>query len=290
MHANTEHKYHYWLCCYQHVIKQYIQICLVQLHPNMFGANTATLIFECDGRCKTLDASADGYVRAEAVACAILVPAATLTPDQATTAVLLRGSAVGQDGRSSSLTAPNGPSQQQAIRAAVQDAHEALQLSHLQMHGTGTPLGGEHVQLARVYTLQSGHVNMHVACMVHCPCRSICMSRGPFLEERMLKMLVCAHCSVIWAHVHSCMLPVDAEVSAWHLVKSHSRYTDTVRISGGNLTAYLQCESQMPCSHLSLNRQHAMRPCCCVISMCRVFTLPGCVYGQCCMFIGDVYR
>ena len=93
-------------------------------------------------RCKTLDAAADGYVRAEAVACAILVPAASLSPDQATSAVLLRGSAVGQDGRSSSLTAPNGPSQQQAIRAAVQDTHEALQLSQLQMHGTGTPLGG----------------------------------------------------------------------------------------------------------------------------------------------------
>ena len=95
----------------------------------------------CD-RCKTLDAAADGYVRAEAVACAILVPAGSMSPDQATSAVLLRGSAVGQDGRSSSLTAPNGPSQQHAIRAAVQDTREALQLSQLQMHGTGTPLGG----------------------------------------------------------------------------------------------------------------------------------------------------
>ena len=100
-----------------------------------------TLLLTC--RCKTLDASADGYVRAEAVGCAILLPAATLTPQEAASAVLLRGSAVGQDGRSSSLTAPNGPSQQQAIRAALQDVHEELQLSHLQMHGTGTPLGGQ---------------------------------------------------------------------------------------------------------------------------------------------------
>jgi acyl transferase domain-containing protein len=65
-----------------------------------------------EGRCKTLDAAADGYVRAED--CIVfLLNAALETDSTQRPLVLVSGSAVNQDGRSSSLTAPNGPSQQQ---------------------------------------------------------------------------------------------------------------------------------------------------------------------------------
>ena len=100
------------------------------------------IIINC--RCKTLDASADGYVRAEAVGCAILVPASAVPEGMLPGLVLLSGSAVNQDGRSSSLTAPNGPSQQGVIRQALQAGSlDGRQVSQLQMHGTGTPLGGK---------------------------------------------------------------------------------------------------------------------------------------------------
>ena len=66
-------------------------------------------------RCKTLDASADGYVRAEGCMALALAPARSTV----TAAVLIMGSAVGQDGRSSSLTAPNGPAQQRVSVAAL---------------------------------------------------------------------------------------------------------------------------------------------------------------------------
>jgi acyl transferase domain-containing protein len=64
-----------------------------------------------DGRCKTLDVAADGYVRGEACTALHLEPLASRSASAA--AVCLAGTCVNQDGRSSSLTAPNGPSQQQ---------------------------------------------------------------------------------------------------------------------------------------------------------------------------------
>ena len=75
--------------------------------------------------------------------CAILVPASAVA-EGGPGLVLLSGSAVNQDGRSSSLTAPNGPSQQGVIRQALQAGSvDGRQVSQLQMHGTGTPLGGK---------------------------------------------------------------------------------------------------------------------------------------------------
>jgi acyl transferase domain-containing protein len=101
-----------------------------------------------DGHCKTLDKSADGYVRAET--CIVLHLLASSPGDTAAAAtaagnssrgsssILLRGTFVNQDGRSSSLTAPNGPAQQGVIRGALQAA--SLLPGHilgLEMHGTG---------------------------------------------------------------------------------------------------------------------------------------------------------
>jgi acyl transferase domain-containing protein/acyl carrier protein len=92
-----------------------------------------------DGRCKTLDASADGYVRGEACVTLELRLVCTSTEsDQGS----ICASAVNQDGRSSSLTAPNGPSQQRALRAALRVAgRHGGTMAGLELHGTGTPLG-----------------------------------------------------------------------------------------------------------------------------------------------------
>lgn len=95
------------------------------------------------GRCKTLDAAADGYVRGEAVVTALLQAqgehSAQGTKDgSASWCLLVRGSAVNQGGRSSTLTAPNGPSQQDVLRNALQDAGASPDdIFGLQMHGTG---------------------------------------------------------------------------------------------------------------------------------------------------------
>ena len=89
------------------------------------------------GRCKTFDASADGYGRGEAVALAMLQHA-DLASGMPGLLGLVHGSAVNQDGRSSSLTAPNGPAQTALVRAALTAADaQPASVSFVSLHGTG---------------------------------------------------------------------------------------------------------------------------------------------------------
>ena len=94
------------------------------------------------GRCQTLEQTADGYGRSEA--CVAMWLQAVAANGNSTDAhdrqllAVIQGSAVKQDGRSSTLTAPNGPSQQQVLQKALEDAAtHPYDIALNQLHGTG---------------------------------------------------------------------------------------------------------------------------------------------------------
>lgn len=95
-----------------------------------------------DGHCKTFDESADGYVRGEGCGMVVLKRLSDAERDGDRILAVLRGSAINQDGRSSGLTAPNGTAQEAVIREALANARvQAKDISVIEAHGTGTPLG-----------------------------------------------------------------------------------------------------------------------------------------------------
>ncbi|CAM9878889.1 unnamed protein product, partial [Chrysoparadoxa australica] len=95
-----------------------------------------------DGHCKVFDELADGYVQAEGCGAVILKSLDQAKADGDNILAIVKGSAVGHNGRSASLTAPSGTSQQIAIRSALQEAGVMPEeVSYVETHGTGTALG-----------------------------------------------------------------------------------------------------------------------------------------------------
>ncbi|MBD2523535.1 type I polyketide synthase [Nostoc sp. FACHB-133] len=95
-----------------------------------------------DGRCKTFDASADGYGRGEGCGIVVLKRLSDALADGDPILALIRGSAYNHDGSSNGLTAPNGSAQEKLLRKALENANvQAHQIQYVETHGTGTPLG-----------------------------------------------------------------------------------------------------------------------------------------------------
>src|SRR5690349_15287565 len=95
-----------------------------------------------DGRCKTFDAAADGYVRGEGCGVVVVKRLDDAIRDGDRIRAVIRGSAINQDGASGGLTVPNGVAQQRVIAEALQRAGVAASdVGYLEAHGTGTSLG-----------------------------------------------------------------------------------------------------------------------------------------------------
>lgn len=114
----------------------------VLLSPHIFAAFCEGRALAEDGRCKSFDARADGYVRSEGCGIVVLKRLSDALAANDNIAAVIHGSAVNQDGRSNGLTAPNGLAQQMVIRAALAEAQlSAEDIGYVEAHGTGTSLG-----------------------------------------------------------------------------------------------------------------------------------------------------
>lgn len=94
------------------------------------------------GRCRTFDAAADGMVRGEGCGIVVLKPYGRALAEGNPILALIRGSAVNHNGRGAGLTVPSRQAQTAVVRQALHQAQiKPHQVSYIEAHGTGTPLG-----------------------------------------------------------------------------------------------------------------------------------------------------
>ncbi|WP_239651188.1 type I polyketide synthase [Mycobacterium sp. UM_Kg27] len=95
-----------------------------------------------DGRCKTFDADADGYVRGEGAGVVVLKPLSRALEDNDPVYAVIRGSATNSDGRTNGLIAPSGRAQEHVVAEAFRRAGlPAGAVQYVEAHGTGTSIG-----------------------------------------------------------------------------------------------------------------------------------------------------
>ena len=181
---------------------------LLVLVPQSTMMLAAAGLMAPDGRCKTFDAAADGYVRAEA--CKVLylagshaagstgndtlshssdIPDAGITsravdadadqPNEQRPVAVLLGCGVNTNGRASALTAPHGPSQLSLQRGVLRDAGlSAAQVDGVQLHANGTPLG-DPIEIGAAAAAYQARVSAQSECArdAHPACL-LCYQRG----------------------------------------------------------------------------------------------------------------
>ena len=110
------------------------------LAPENTVAVCRTRALARDGRCKTFDATADGFVRSEGCGIVALKTLSQATADGDRILAVIRGAAVNHDGASSGFTVPNGKAQEALILKALGGLAPA-EIDYVEAHGTGTALG-----------------------------------------------------------------------------------------------------------------------------------------------------
>jgi acyl transferase domain-containing protein len=110
--------------------------------PKLFISFAKAGMLSPDGRCKTFDRAANGYVRGEGVGALLLKPLSRAIADGDHIYGVIKGTAVNHGGHVSSLTVPNPNAQADLLIAAYEQAQfDPRTISYVEAHGTGTPLG-----------------------------------------------------------------------------------------------------------------------------------------------------
>ncbi len=110
--------------------------------PKHFIAFSKSGMLSKDGKCKTFDDSADGYVRGEGGAILVLKPLSKAIEDQDLIYAVIKGIGTNHGGRTNSLTVTNPNAQARLITDVYEKAKVSPDtVSYVEAHGPGTPVG-----------------------------------------------------------------------------------------------------------------------------------------------------
>ncbi|KAG5795056.1 hypothetical protein H9Q69_005899 [Fusarium xylarioides] len=110
--------------------------------PSTSAPMFADEILAPDASCKTFDASADGYARAEGITAVYIKPLADALRDGNPVRAIIRATSINCDGKGVSLVTPNGYAHEALMRATYSSVGlDPKDTAFIECHATGTPTG-----------------------------------------------------------------------------------------------------------------------------------------------------
>ncbi|MCG8339224.1 MAG: SDR family NAD(P)-dependent oxidoreductase [Proteobacteria bacterium] len=110
--------------------------------PSPYIAFSKAGMLSPDGKCKTFDKDANGYVRGEGVAALLLKPLSRAIADNDHIHAVIKSAVINHGGRVNTLTSPNPNLQAKLLIEAYEKAGVAPNsIDYIEAHGTGTSLG-----------------------------------------------------------------------------------------------------------------------------------------------------
>ncbi|KAI1293162.1 polyketide synthase for naphthopyrone YWA1 [Xylaria venustula] len=114
----------------------------VMTNPDNFAGLDKGHFLCKSGNCKTFDDGADGYCRADAVGTVILKRLEDALADKDPIQAVICGAYTNHSAEAESITRPNAGAQAAIFRRILNDSgHDPLDVSYIEMHGTGTQAG-----------------------------------------------------------------------------------------------------------------------------------------------------
>ncbi|KAK6355280.1 hypothetical protein TWF696_004392 [Orbilia brochopaga] len=112
-----------------------------------------------EGRCKSFDASANGYGRGEGASILVMKKLSDAMIDGDKILAVLKGSAVGQDGKTNGIMSPNQSVQEDVAKKALQVAGVSpLSVAFVEAHATSTPVG-DPCEVAAIASIYGNGIN-----------------------------------------------------------------------------------------------------------------------------------
>lgn len=110
--------------------------------PDIFAGLSRGMFLSKTGGCKTFDANADGYCRADGIGTVVLKRLGDAESDNDNILAIILGAATNHSAEAISITHPHAGAQAYLYESILYDAGvDAHDISYIEMHGTGTQAG-----------------------------------------------------------------------------------------------------------------------------------------------------
>ncbi|GAB5402655.1 MAG: hypothetical protein Aurels2KO_08860 [Aureliella sp.] len=170
--------------------------------PDFYVAFSQLGVLSPDGRCKTFDARANGYVRSEGAGAILLKPLSAALRDNDPVYAVVRSTALNQDGRTPGMTVPSQAAQETLMRAACEKAGIAPgDLQYVEAHGTGTAVG-DPIEATAIGSVVSDGRPGHSYCYVGSVKTNIGHLEAGAGMASVIKVALSMHHEKIPAHLH----------------------------------------------------------------------------------------